>query len=235
MLKTIDVFESNCTVKQDDIYLYLVYVVADNDCLIDFAMLFNKIIIKINKVYFKKYGQTLNLLPQKYNLCCSTQLKLYDLVNCKLNGVLRKIYLESIVLNLLAFTLKQKNYSAYPSDCVDCGFLKKPIQLDKIQKAKDFIINNLGQNITIPIIANLVGTNQCYLKKGFKQMTGQTIFEFLKENRMISARYLLQNTNNSVQEVSSLVGYASISSFSQAYKHYFGLAPSLEQQQVIAK
>jgi hypothetical protein len=48
MLKTIDVFESNCTVKQDDIYLYLVYVVADNDCLIDFAMLFNKIIIKIN-------------------------------------------------------------------------------------------------------------------------------------------------------------------------------------------
>ncbi|MCX8480841.1 MAG: AraC family transcriptional regulator, partial [Sediminibacterium sp.] len=100
----------------------------------------------------------------------------------------------------------------------------------KIQKAKEYILKNLDQNITIPQIAQYVGTNQCYLKKGFKEVFNQTIFEFLQENRMEKAKHLLVNSNKSVLDICYTVGYSSLSSFSQSYKNYFGISPSLEQK-----
>ena len=100
-----------------------------------------------------------------------------------------------------------------------------------MQLAKNYIIENIANNITIPIIANAVGTNQCYLKNGFKEIFNQTIFEFLQENRMIKAKYLLENTSQNITEIAFGVGYASLSSFSQAYKNYFGITP-LEQSKV---
>jgi AraC-like DNA-binding protein len=66
----------------------------------------------------------------------------------------------------------------------------------------------LDENITIPILSNLVGTNQCYLKKGFKEVTGKTIFEFIQENRMEKAKYLLQNSDKTIGEIALLTGYA---------------------------
>jgi AraC-like DNA-binding protein len=224
-----EVFETNCLVKQDGSHVYLTYSLLDNECLFDFSKATNTIVIKIDQQYFEKYDQTFNLTVGKQNICCNTQSRLQELLNCKLTGVVRNVFLESIVLYLL-FQI-QKNNLVFNISCDSCSFLNKPMEMDKIQKARDYIVGNLDQNITIPIIANHVGTNQCYLKKGFKEVTGQTIFEFLQENRMVKARYYLQNTVKTIQEVSGMVGYASISSFSQTYKNYYGLSPSLEQKQ----
>ncbi len=227
-----EISETACIVRQDQDNIYLVYSLLDNDCLFDFSDICNKIEIVVAKAYFEKYDQNFKVQLAKQDICCNTQSKLFELVNCKLKGVVRNIYLESIVLNLLIQT--QKNNAAFQKNCNSCGFLTNSIEADKIQKAKDFIIRNLDQNITIPTIAGYVGTNQCYLKKRFKEIQGQTIFEFLRENRMIKARHLLQNSNYSIQEISVMVGYSSISSFSQAYKNYFGLSPRIDQKFTIS-
>lgn len=116
--------------------------------------------------------------------------------------------------------------------CDTCAVLSKPTDTEKMQLAKNYIIDNLSTNLTIPIIASAVGTNQCYLKKGFKEVFNQTIFEFIRENRMIKAKYLLENTSQNITEIAFAVGYASLSSFSQAYKNYFGITP-LEQSKAI--
>jgi AraC-like DNA-binding protein len=227
-----EVFETTCIAKQDDINIYLSYSLFDNDCLFEFSNLSNKVEIKIAKSYFEKYDQAFDLFIEKQSICCNAQSKLYDLISCKFEGIARNIFLESIVLHLL-FQF-QKNSLVFQTNCDTCSFINKPLELEKIQKAKDFIINNLDQNITISILASFVGTNQCYLKKGFKEVIGQTIFEFLQENRMIKAKHILQNTNTPIQEVSSMVGYSSISSFSQTYKNYFGITPSFQKKQIIA-
>ncbi|MDZ7897534.1 MAG: AraC family transcriptional regulator [Arcicella sp.] len=78
-----------------------------------------------------------------------------------------------------------------------------------------------------------MGTNQCYLKKGFKEVFEQTIFEFIRENRMIKARHLLQSTNPNITEIAYNVGYSSLSSFSQSYKNYFGISPTEQIKQAI--
>lgn len=229
--KDYKVFETNCIAKQDCLNIYLTYTLFDNNCLFNFSNTENKVTIRIAKTYFEKYEQLFDLTIEKQSICCNTQSKLYELLNCNIKGIARKIYLESIVLYLL-FQIK-KNDLVFNLNCDSCSFLNKPIEQEKIQKAKDFIITNLDKNITIPIIASYIGTNQCYLKKAFKEVTGQTIFEFLQENRMVKAKNILQNTSKSIQEISSIVGYASISSFSQTYKKYFGISPSLEKKQFI--
>ncbi|MBP6624476.1 MAG: helix-turn-helix transcriptional regulator, partial [Chitinophagaceae bacterium] len=117
--------------------------------------------------------------------------------------------------------------------CDTCSVLNKPIEMDKIQQAKKYILENLSNNLTIPIIATNVGTNQCYLKKGFKEVYEQTIFEFIQENRMIKAKYLLQSANSNITEIADMVGYSSLSSFSQSYKNYFGISPTEQIKQVI--
>ncbi len=48
----------------------------------------------------------------------------------------------------------------------------------------------------------------------------------LHQTRMEIARYRLENTDISVTELAELMGYASIASFSAAYKRYFGKSPT---------
>lgn len=227
--KDSEIAETACITKQEDAHIHVMYTLQDNECLFGFSDSFNVIQIHVAKTYFEKYEQPYDAFTEKQSICCNTQSKLYELIHCSFTGLARSIYLESIVLHLL-FQI-QKNSLIFHSDCDTCSFLNRPIELEKIQKAKEFIINHLDQNITIPILANFVGTNQCYLKKGFKEVTGQTVFEFLQENRMIKAHHLLQTTDKSVLEISMDTGYSSVSSFSQTYKRYFGIPPSATQKQ----
>ncbi|MEX0598975.1 MAG: helix-turn-helix domain-containing protein, partial [Candidatus Paceibacterota bacterium] len=78
-----------------------------------------------------------------------------------------------------------------------------------------------------------VGNNQCYLKKGFKEVYIQTIFEFIEDNRMIKARHLLLSDRYNITDIASAVGYSSLSSFSQSYKNYFGITPTEQIKQTI--
>ncbi len=221
--KSVDINQSFCNTIQDKTYLYLTFALYANDCLFDLAennYLFN---IRIAKTYFEKYGELIDINVEKQNICCNTQAKLLDIVNCNLTGIHRKIFLESTILYLLYQS--QKSSLVFQIGCDTCPVLNNPVDTEKIHLAKNYIIENIENNLTIPIISAFVGTNQCYLKKGFKEIFNQTIFEFIQDNRMVKAKYLLQNTTQSITTIAFSVGYSSLSSFSQAYKNYFGITP----------
>lgn len=221
------VSETTCWASQDEQHYYLKYTLLDSECLFDFSQVSNVVEIRIEKTYFEKYEHNFDLFIEKQSICCNTQSKLYELITCKFGGFARKVFLESIVLHLV-FQI-QKNNLVFQLNCDTCSFVNTQLELDKIQLVKDYIHQHLDQNITIPILASKVGTNQCYLKKGFKEVTGQTLFEYLKDARMLKAKQLLQESNSVVMEVASKVGYNSLSSFSQSYKNYFGISPKMDQ------
>ncbi len=215
---------SFCNTAQDDNYIHLTFGLNSNDCLFDLAENNYEVQIRIAKSYLEKYNEPLYINIAEQTICCNTQSKLLEIIKCKLVGIHRKIFLESTILFLLYQS--QKNNLIFQLDCGSCSILNKPIEIDKIQKAKKYILDNLANNLTIPIIANNVGTNQCYLKKRFKEVFEQTIFEFIQENRMLKARHLLQGTNPNITEISYSVGYSSLSSFSQSYKNFYGISPT---------
>ena len=104
------------------------------------------------------------------------------------------------------------------------------IEKAKILKAKKIILTRLNNPPTIPELSLQIGINQCYLKKGFKEVFGTTVYDFVQEQRMLKAKLLLSTNQFSVSEVADQIGFSSTSNFSSAFKKYVGVFPSELQQ-----
>jgi AraC-like DNA-binding protein len=110
-------------------------------------------------------------------------------------------------------------------DILTCKFLANEADRDKVIKAREILIKQIGEPITIKELSRKVAMNECYLKKGFKEMFGTTIFDFYQTQRMEHAKYLLYEKGLNVTEVALMLGYSSISHFSTAFKKHTGLKP----------
>lgn len=79
--------------------------------------------------------------------------------------------------------------------------------------------------IKIKDIADYVHVSEIYIYKLFKAKYNETPFHYLTKIRMEQASFLLQN-GFSINQTAENVGYASIYSFSRAYKQFYGVSPS---------
>lgn len=178
--------------------------------------------------YLKSFSQDfdINQFPEfrQHEICCNTQMVLHDILNCKLEGAFRNMFLESKALSLLLCF--QKCYTTNQIDCASCKFLTKSIEKEKILKAKEIILDCINNPPTIPELSLQIGINQCYLKKGFKELFGITVYDFVQEQRMLKAKMLLTTTDFTVSQVADQIGFSSASNFSSAFKKYAGVFPS---------
>jgi AraC-like DNA-binding protein len=169
---------------------------------------------------FKRRSSFTKILP----LCSKTRMVIESLLNHDYTDSLENIYVNAQVQMLLLFSLDcmigQKEI-----DTINCRFLSNEADREKIVKAREVLIQHIGEPITIRELSRKVAINECYLKRGFKEMFGTTIFDFYQGQRMEHARYLLYEKGLSVTEVSLLLGYSSISHFSTAFKKHTGLKP----------
>ncbi len=215
---------SHCRVSAGDAVREIEYYLAARDCLFDVADTNYRIRFRVEPAYFARFGEALHLPAGQLPICCNAQLKLYELIRCAETGLARKLQLEAIFLDLLQRLLVTP---ALPVGCSGCANLTAPLELEKLERARAYVLEHLDEKITTPIVAGAVGTNQCYLKRGFKEVYGQTLFEFTQEHRLTRARHLIETTDLPLAEVANRVGYASASSFSQSFKNYFGVNPSV--------
>ena len=157
-------------------------------------------------------------------ICNRTRSVLESLLNHNYTDTLENIYVNAQTQMLLLYGLDCM-IGEKEIDTITCKFLANEADRDKIIKAREILIQQIGEPITIKELSRKVAMNECYLKKGFKQMFGTTIFDFYQGQRMEHAKYLLYEKGLSVTEVSSLLGYSSISHFSTAFKKHTGLKP----------
>ncbi|MDR3716248.1 MAG: AraC family transcriptional regulator [Puia sp.] len=158
------------------------------------------------------------------SLCGRTRLVLETLLNHAYTGSLENIYTNAQSQMLLLYSLEcmlgEKEVEGF-----QCKFLANEADRDKIVKAREVLLQHIGEPLTIKELSRKVAINECYLKKGFKEMFGTTIFDFYHSQRMEHARYLLYEKGLSVTEVSIMLGYSSISHFSTAFKKHTGIKP----------
>jgi len=158
------------------------------------------------------------------SLCGRTRLVLEALLNHTYTDSLENIFINAQSQMLLMYSLEcmvgEKEVEAF-----QCKFLANGADRDKITQAREILLQHIGEPLTIKELSRKVAINECYLKKGFKEMFGTTIFDFYQGQRMEHARYLLYEKGLSVTEVSVMLGYSSISHFSTAFKKHTGLKP----------
>lgn len=106
-----------------------------------------------------------------------------------------------------------------------CRFLANDTERDKVVEAQLVIRQHLDNPFTIKELSRKVAMNECYLKKGFKALTGKTIHQYTQDLRIAKAKELLSKDGLSVSDVANSLGYSSISHFSTAFKKATGTKP----------
>lgn len=152
---------------------------------------------------------------------------LQQILACPYQGLTKRLFLESKVLELTAFLAS----GLQP----DCSSLLTPglsaDTLDCLYQARQILLERLAQPPTLLELARQVGLNDCSLKRGFRQVFGTTVFGYLHQQRMVKAQQLLSQGRMNVQEAARAVGYASRSNFATAFRNMFGLNPSAYRAQ----
>jgi len=156
-------------------------------------------------------------------LCSKTRSAIEALLNHTYTDTLENIFINAQTQILLLYSLecmlgeKETGFT--------CKFLANPEDREKIIRSREVLLQHIGEPITIKALSRKVAINECYLKKGFKEIFGTTIFDFYQGQRMEHAKYLLYEKGLSVTEVSLMLGYSSISHFSTAFKKHTGIKP----------
>ena len=75
-------------------------------------------------------------------------------------------------------------------------------------------------------LAHIAGVSPRHLTRAFKQATGRTMGDYVQEVRLDRARDLLAGTDLPLKEIASKLGFASLASFSTAFRRAAGETPT---------
>lgn len=100
----------------------------------------------------------------------------------------------------------------------------------KLLVAVELMEANIKEPIGQEELADYVGLSRRQLQRLFQRHLLCPPSRYYLQLRLQRARELLQQTNLSLVEISSLCGFVSTSHFSKSYKEFFGHSPSAERQ-----
>lgn len=110
--------------------------------------------------------------------------------------------------------------------------LAKPFQLQISAAQSDimmaictFILENLTNKLSITQLAQKFNISERSLFRQFKEELRMTIFQFIKQHRLLKALHLLENKDLQIAQIVYAIGYDSVSNFSNLFKEYFGISP----------
>jgi AraC family transcriptional regulator len=105
---------------------------------------------------------------------------------------------------------------------------------DFILKAVERVIramqNNLGEPITIDDMARTAMFSKFHFSRMFQRVTGISPGRFLSALRLQEAKRLLLTSSLTVADISHLVGYNSIGTFSSRFRMSVGISPTAYRQ-----
>jgi len=159
----------------------------------------------------------------KKNMFITNRMELIvqELLHCNKTGILKRLFLESKVLELLVLQIEQfesvndiKNNNAV-----------KAYDIEKLHYAKHLLELNISNPCSLIDLAHKAGLNDFKLKKGFKTLFGTTVFGYLHELRMQEAKRLLLEYKKPIHEIAAYCGYEYVQHFTTAFKKKFGITP----------
>ena len=95
-----------------------------------------------------------------------------------------------------------------------------------IGKVKEYIMANLDQDLSIPVIAEKVEVSESYLRAQFRENAGVSLGHFVRSLRLVRSTYLMQEEGNDLAEVAKNSGFNSLTSFTRAFRRTYGMTPS---------
>ncbi|MCY4563924.1 MAG: AraC family transcriptional regulator [Gammaproteobacteria bacterium] len=146
-----------------------------------------------------------------------------SLLACELSGSLRNVFAQGKAYELLAFGMQSAIDAEDGCERRDLGLTGS--DLDTLHAARKKLEREFLMPPRIADLARHAGLAETKLMRGFKQVFGITIFDFVQQQRMELAKKLIETTDLSVTEVALEVGYEYPGNFTTAFRRYFGITP----------
>ena len=131
------------------------------------------------------------------------------------NEMLIKSKLFEILYNIFGYCEKSDKDQAY-----------EDIVFDKLKQSLIYLENNYAENITVESIAAISNYSVSHFSKLFRQMTGESLTQYLKNYRLGTAASRLLNEPTKVSEIALSCGFSNLSYFSRAFYQKYNMTPS---------
>lgn len=196
-------------------------------------------------LYFKSLVFNLNIIYSYLGDAC--QIELVDpLMNNKfeIKSVLKKenkhySQFLKIYLNIIEVYCKKEKYfyikikglffelfyEMFKADVIRNVDISKTRKTSKMKVILDYIDNHYYENMTINNLAQMMHYNEYYFMKIFKQYTGKTFIYYINEIRIEKSKYLILNTDLSITEIATKVGFNNTSYYIKKFQHLQGITP----------
>lgn len=162
------------------------------------------------------------LSEQNMQITPEINLILQRLSNSSQSGFPDQLLLESKVIELLALQIAQLEQMQHHKVPVKM----KRVEVDRMHEARNILINQSDNQLSLRALAHMVGTNEFNLKRDFKALFGLTVFTYLNQHKMEKAKSMLVDEDITVAEISKKMGYKHPTHFTSAFKKYFGFLPN---------
>jgi len=162
----------------------------------------------------KKYYRESDVTP-------AMAVVLNQMLNVNLHTSVQKLYMKGKILELISLYFNRQK----EVDVEQCPFLEDEQNVRKLRNAKEIILRNMGNPPTLKELSEEIGLSLKKLKKGFKEVYGDTVFGYLFDYKMEYARKLLESGQYNVNEVGLKIGYSAASHFIAAFKKKYGTTP----------
>ncbi|MEW6116751.1 MAG: AraC family transcriptional regulator [Nitrospirota bacterium] len=131
-----------------------------------------------------------------------------------------RLYGESLAYALAALLL-----SKYSADGKLPETMKGALPQRKLERAIEFIHDNLEKDITLTEVAQELGMSPYYFARSFKHTTGRTPHRYLIEQRIERAKTLLRETDLPLAVIAYSVGFQSQSHFTDTFRKFTSITP----------
>jgi len=133
---------------------------------------------------------------------------------------IRRGYFKIKILELLLF-LSSLDLSSEETK-------KHIVSKDQAQLAKNvnmYLTSHMSERITLQSLSESFHVSGTGIKTAFKAVYGESVYAYIRAQKMQSAALLLKNTNKSVLEIAGALGYENGSKFAKAFRDVLGCSP----------
>ncbi len=104
----------------------------------------------------------------------------------------------------------------------------------RLRAVFEFIATHHADRISLTQAATMAGLSRPQFHAVFKRATGRTLVEYVTQVRLAQAARLLQESDHSIAEIASTVGFADQSYFDRRFRRHFGQTPGRYRKGAVA-
>lgn len=91
-----------------------------------------------------------------------------------------------------------------------------------IERAKEYIEKHMNGELSVEKVADSVCMSRSHFAREFKQVTGDSVMDYVIKRRMTRAEALLRKGETSQKKIALMVGYSDLKYFQRSFKKYTG-------------